>query len=102
MGRRETQAPGLGEQDQQARIAQTIRTIRGERVMLDFDLAGLYGVETRALVQAVRRNIARFPADFMFQLTPTDVRILRSQSVISRSRGGQRYRPYAFTEMPRS
>jgi len=66
--------------------------------MLDFDLAGLYGVETRALVQAVRRNIARFPADFMFQLTPTDLQILRSQSVISRSWGGRRYRPYAFTE----
>jgi len=66
--------------------------------MLDVDLAGLDGVETRALVQAVRRNIARFPADFMFQLTPSELQILRSPSVISRSWGGRRYRPYAFTE----
>jgi hypothetical protein len=84
--------------EQHAAIAQAIRLIRGERVMLDHDLASLYGVETRVLVQAVRRNIARFPADFMFQLSVLELETLRSQSVISRSWGGRRYRPYAFTE----
>src|SRR5205823_14423636 len=66
--------------------------------MLDSDLARLYGVEARALNQAVARNRKRFPADFMFQLTP-GVRTLRSQIVTSKTaRGGRRYRPYAFTE----
>ncbi|MFN2399707.1 MAG: ORF6N domain-containing protein [Gemmatimonadaceae bacterium] len=79
-----------------------ILLLRGERVMLDTDLARMYGVETRMLVQAVKRNQDRFPSDFMFQLSPDEARILRSQSVISRfagdSHGGRRYTPYAFTE----
>jgi hypothetical protein len=66
--------------------------------MLDADLAELYGVETKALVQAVKRNASRFPTDFMFQLTGEELGILRSQFVISRSWGGRRYAPYAFTE----
>lgn len=66
--------------------------------MLDSDLAALYRVETKVLVQAVRRNITRFPADFMFRLTPNEFRNLRSQSVTSNVRGGRRYPPYAFTE----
>jgi hypothetical protein len=65
--------------------------------MLDADLATLYGVETRALVQAVKRNLSRFPDDFMFQLSPDEAANLRSQSVIS-SWGGRRTPPYAFTE----
>jgi len=72
-------------------------TVRNQRVMIDSDLAGLYGVETRVLVQAVKRNLDRFPIDFMFQLTQDEVANLRSQSVIS-SWGGRRYPPYAFTE----
>ena len=79
------------------RIAQTILFIRDQKVMLDADLAALYGVDTRTLVQAVRRNVARFPADFMFQLTKQEFDSLRSQIVIS-NRGGRRYPPYAFTE----
>jgi len=75
-----------------------IRLIRGEKVILDADLAELYGVETRVLVQAVKRNLERFPDDFMFQLTGEEFAILRSQSVTSRSWGGRRYPPYAFTE----
>jgi hypothetical protein len=67
--------------------------------MLDEDLAALYGVETRSLVRAVKRNIARFPEDFMFQLTSEEVANLRSQAGISSSgHGGRRYAPYAFTE----
>jgi len=67
--------------------------------MLDADLAALYGVETRVLVQAVKRNRERFPQDFMFQLTADEVVLLRSQTVISKaSRGGRRYAAYAFTE----
>lgn len=105
---------------------QRILLVRQHRVMLDFDLAALYGVEARALNQAVKRNLARFPEDFMFQLTPEEAEdlgrlvsqsvmappgqpsnssqtvmssTLRSQSVISKDpRGGRRYRPYAFTE----
>lgn len=65
--------------------------------MPDADLADLYGVETRTLVQAVRRNMDRFPADFMFQLTKQEFDDLRSQIVTS-NRGGRRYPPYAFTE----
>ncbi|MBX3069507.1 MAG: ORF6N domain-containing protein [Thermomicrobiales bacterium] len=79
-------------------IAETILLIRGQKVMLDVDLAQLYGVETRVLVQAVRRNEDRFPEDFMFQLTKAEFNDLRSQAVISRSWGGRRYPPYAFTE----
>src|SRR3989338_1632211 len=68
-------------------------------IMLDSDLAGLYGVETRVLIQAIRRNQDRFPEDFMFQLTQKELNALRSQSVISNvGRGGRRYRPYVFTE----
>ncbi|HEY3358696.1 MAG TPA: ORF6N domain-containing protein [Polyangia bacterium] len=72
--------------------------IRGCKVMLDADLASLYGVRTSALVQAVKRNRSRFPSDFMFQLTSEEVAVLRSQSVIARSWGGRRTSPYAFTE----
>lgn len=81
------------------KIEQTIHLIRGERVMLDADLAVLYGVTTKALNQAVRRNRSRFPSDFMFQLTREESRRLRSQIVTSdNGRGGRRYAPYAFTE----
>jgi len=66
--------------------------------MLDSDLAALYGVDTRVLNQAVRRNRARFPADFMFRLSDREAAVLRSQSVISNIRGGRRHQPYAFTE----
>jgi hypothetical protein len=79
------------------RIEQAILSIRGQRVMLSTDLSALYGVEPGALVQAVKRNLERFPDDFMFQLTPDEYRILKSQSVIS-SWGGRRHPPYAFTE----
>jgi ORF6N domain len=81
------------------RIEHAIVIVRGLRVLLDADLAALYGVSTRALVQAVKRNRERFPRDFMLELTDDDVEILRSQSVISSSdHGGRRYAPYAFTE----
>jgi hypothetical protein len=81
-------------------VERKIVFLRGERVMLDVDLAALYGVETRALVQAVKRNAARFPEDFMFQLTDEEDAILRSQIVTSSSgHGGRRTRPYAFTEL---
>jgi len=81
------------------RIEQAIVIVRGIRVLLDADLAVLYGVSTRELVQAVKRNRKRFPKDFMLRLTDDDVDILRSQSVISSSdHGGRRYAPYAFTE----
>lgn len=74
-----------------------IYTIRNQKVMLDQDLAELYGVETRILVQAVKRNIDRFPEDFMFQLSKNEYDRLRSQFVISK-KGGRTYLPYAFTE----
>jgi len=81
------------------RITKTILFLRGEKVLLDEDLAILYGVETRNLVQAVKRNLERFPEDFMFQLTPAEWEALRSQTGISKEgRGGRRYPPYAFTE----
>jgi ORF6N domain-containing protein len=99
-------------------IARRICYVRGEKVLLDVDLAALYGVATKALNQAVRRNRDRFPDDFMFQLTTKEVLILRSQFVTSSSQGakdqaagnssqivmsskrhgGRRYRPYVFTE----
>jgi hypothetical protein len=92
-----------------------IRTIRGVRVMLDRDLAKIYGVPTKAFNQAVKRNRARFPEDFMFRLTQEEAKalqasrsqnvtssqrkeLLRSQTVTSNQRGGPRYLPYAFTE----
>lgn len=78
-------------------IQQRIHEIRGEKVMLDRDLAELYGVEVRILNQAVKRNIERFPEDFMFQLDNQEFNNLRSQIVIS-SWGGDRYAPFAFTE----
>jgi hypothetical protein len=80
------------------RIANKIYLIRGMKVMLDRDLAGLYDVETRTLVQAIKRNKQRFPPDFMFQLSKDEFDSLRSQIVISKRRGGRRYPPYAFTE----
>ena len=81
-----------------ARVADVILVIRDENVILDTDLALLYGVETRALIQAVKRNDQRFPLDFMFQLTHKEFEALRSRFVISKGRGGRRYLPYAFTE----
>ena len=66
--------------------------------MLDSDLAVLYRVQTKVLVQAVRRNVRRFPSDFMFRLTPDEFQILRSQSVTSKAAGGRRHLQYAFTE----
>jgi len=80
-----------------ARIERAILLIRGEKVLLDQDLAELYGVETRALVQAVKRNLDRFPKDFMFQLTAEEFGNLKSQIVTS-SWGGRRTAPYAFSE----
>jgi len=79
-------------------IEALILLIRGQKVMLDADLAALYGVETRVLVRAVGRNRDRFPDDFMFQLTREAFGDLRSQIGISSRWGGRRYRPYAFTE----
>ncbi|MCX5666710.1 MAG: ORF6N domain-containing protein [Candidatus Omnitrophica bacterium] len=87
-------------------IENKIYIIRGQKVMLSTHLAKLYGVETRILIQAVKRNVERFPEDFMFQLTSAETQSLRSQSVISNvtsqlaapGRGGTRYLPYAFTE----
>ena len=79
-------------------IATRILLLRGHKVLLDVDLAALYGVETRVLVQAVKRNLERFPKDFMFQLENQDLAVLRSQSVISSLHGGRRTAPYAFTE----
>jgi hypothetical protein len=80
-------------------IANRIYAIRGQKVMLDRDLAELYGVQTGTLNQAVKRNRSRFPADFMFQLTARETRSLISQIVISNAaRGGSRHRPYAFTQ----
>jgi hypothetical protein len=81
------------------RIANSIYFIRGERVMLDRDLASLYGVETKVLKQAVKRNIDRFPEDFMFILNQVEFRNWRSQFVTSKGdRQGLRYPPMAFTE----
>ncbi len=81
------------------RIERAILLIRGQKVMLDEDLAVLYEVKTKTLIQAVKRNVERFPSDFMFQLTREEERSLRSQFVTSKGgRGGRRYLPYAFTE----
>lgn len=80
-------------------IATKILFLRGEKVLLDADLALLYGVETRVLNQAVKRNVDRFPADFMFELTREEFNSLMSQIVISKpGRGGRRKLPLAFTE----
>lgn len=76
-----------------------IKVLREQRVLIDADLAFLYGVQTKVLVQSVKRNISRFPADFMFQLTADEFAALRSQAVTSKQgRGGRRTLPYAFTE----
>jgi hypothetical protein len=91
--KKKSPAPGYG-------VNTRIHWIRGQAVMFDFDLAVLYGVETRALVQGVKRNIARFPEDFMFQLTAKEFEDWRSQVVISNpgARMGLRREPYVFTE----
>lgn len=78
-------------------IASRIVVVRGLRVMLSHDLAALYGVPTKVLLQAMRRNVERFPEDFAFQLSAEEFIGLRSQ-VVTSSRGGTRYRPFAFTE----
>ena len=78
-------------------IQNKIYEIRGQRVMLDFDLAEMYEVETKVLKQAVRRNLKRFPKDFMFELTKNEFDSLRSQ-ILTSKRGGIRYMPFAFTE----
>lgn len=80
------------------RIERAILMLRGHRVMLDADLAALYQVETKALVRAIKRNIERFPADFMFRLSEDEFENLRRQFGTSSSWGGRRYLPYAFTE----
>lgn len=82
------------------RIAARIYLIRGQSVMLDFDLADLYRVETRVLVQALKRNLERFPEDFMFQLSTDELANWRSQIVMSNpgAKMGLRRQPYAFSE----
>lgn len=81
------------------KIEKTIYLIRGEKVMLDRDLAALYGVETKILNRAVKRNLQRFPLDFMFQLTDDEADVLRCQIGTSKKgSGGRRYLPYVFTE----
>ncbi len=81
-------------------IESKIYSFRGHRVMLDSDLAELYGVSTKSLNQSARRNIERFPADFSFQLTDIEGEFLRSQIVTSSlNYGGRRYLPYVFTEL---
>lgn len=79
-------------------IEQAIVLLRGQKVMLDRDLAGLYGVETKNLNKAVKRNLDRFPADFMFQLTPEEAESVRFQSGTIETGPYFRYLPYAFTE----
>jgi len=82
-------------------ISLAIEVLRGQRVILDSDLAALYGVETKRFNEQIKRNLARFPADFMFQLSEDEFATLRSQFATSNaasSRGGRRYRPFAFTE----
>jgi len=92
--------PRAGNQPTVEQIESAIHETRGHRVILDGDLARIYGVETRALVQAVKRNVEKFPSDFAFPLTKQEVMNLRSQIVISSSRqwGGRRYQVWAFTE----
>ncbi|MCE6992732.1 ORF6N domain-containing protein [Dyadobacter sp. CY323] len=78
-------------------IQEKVFTLRGNKVILDYDLAIMYGVETKVLKQAVKRNPDRFPEDFMFELTHEEMKNLRSQNVTS-NWGGNRYLPFAFTE----
>jgi phage regulator Rha-like protein len=80
------------------RVASAILLVRGQRVILDAELAGLYDVPVKSLIRAVKRNLDRFPADFMFQLGNQEVARLRYQIGTSNGRGGRRYLPYAFTE----
>ncbi len=80
------------------RIERTILLIRNQRVIMDADIAELYGVSTKRLNEQVKRNIDRFPEDFMFQLTQDEYDDLRSQFATSSSWGGRRYPPYVFTE----
>ena len=80
------------------KITSKIYLIKNEKILLDTDLADLYGVETRVLKQAVRRNLNRFPADFMFQLTKKEYQSLRSQIVILKRGQHIKYLPFAFTE----
>jgi uncharacterized protein YigA (DUF484 family) len=81
------------------RIAQSILELRGHKVLLDSDLAELYGVLTKRFNEQIKRNLARFPMDFMFQLTSDELGGLRSQIATSKpGRGGRRYAPYVFTE----
>jgi len=79
-------------------IVEHIHFIRGEKVMLDFDLAALYGVQTKVLKQTVRRNIKRFPPDFMFELDSKEYHALRSQIVTLKRGQHSKYLPFAFTE----
>lgn len=81
-----------------ANITSAICTIRGQKVLLDEDLARIYGVTTKALNRAVKRNPKRFPADFTFQLDTAEFESLRYQIGTSKGRGGRRFHPYAFTE----
>ncbi len=81
------------------KIEKIIYTIRGQRVMLDSDLAKLYGVETKALNRQLKRNLSRFPSDFMFQITSDENEILRCQNGTSKQKGGRRYQPFVFTEL---
>lgn len=92
-------APDLSDTPAIQSISLAIAALRGQRVILDSDLAALYGVETKRFNEAVKRNAARFPADFMFQLTAEEFDSLRSQFATSNAgRGGRRYLPYVFTE----
>lgn len=85
--------------DRQLTVIQSkIYELRGQKVMLDFDLAEMYGMETKRLKESVKRNIKRFPSDFMFELSKEEFESLRSQIATSNKRGGTRYMPYAFTE----
>jgi hypothetical protein len=79
-------------------VERLILLIRGERILLDEDLAAMYGVETKVLVRAVKRNHERFPSDFMFQISDGEFENLRFHFGTSSSWGGRRYPPYAFTE----
>lgn len=80
-------------------ISERIFVVRSHKVIVDADLATLYGVQTRRLNEQVRRNVTKFPADFMFQLTPTEFELLMSQFATSKpGRGGRRKRPLVFTE----
>ena len=84
--------------DQLELIQSKIHEIRGQRVMLDFDLSEMYNIETKYLKRAVRNNIKRFPIDFMFELTREEWDALRCKICTSNTRGGTRYMPFAFTE----